>query len=214
MRIQAFFTAFIAVALLALVGCPSHTKGERIAAYASPNKALLVIDVQEEFTGPDGKMPVDPVQAKRLLPTVNSLIEEAERKGVLVVYVKTVFLKSDRIANWFRNQAGIEGSPALDFDRRLVVVNDKVFVKHESDAFSNAEFEKYLVANRVNELYLTGVFADFCVFYTSRGALQRGYKVNFVRDAVAAKTSDDAAKAADKIGKEGAAVIEAERAFE
>jgi hypothetical protein len=38
--------------------------------------------------------------------------------------------------------------------------------------------------------------------------------VNFVRDAVAAKTSDDAAKAADKIGKEGAAVIEAERAFE
>jgi hypothetical protein len=70
MRIQAFFTAFIAVALWLSSACPFAHEGERIAAYASPNKALLVIDVQEEFTGPDGKMPVDPVQAKRLLPTV------------------------------------------------------------------------------------------------------------------------------------------------
>jgi len=35
-----------------------------------------------------------------------------------------------------------------------------------------------------------------------------------VRDAVAAKTADDAAKAADRIGKEGAAVIGAGLAFE
>jgi hypothetical protein len=34
------------------------TEGAKIAAYSSPQKALLVIDAQEDFTGLKGKQPV------------------------------------------------------------------------------------------------------------------------------------------------------------
>ena len=46
------------------------------------------------------------------------------------------------------------------------------------------EFERFLIAYRINELYLVGLDAEFCVYYTAKGALNRGYNVNVITDGI------------------------------
>ena len=68
-------------------------------------------------------------------------------------------------------------------------INGNDFEKNRTDSFSNRQFEQLLIDRQVGELYLVGVDAAYCVYYTARGALNRGYKVTVVTDAVMSRHS-------------------------
>ena len=42
----------------------------------------------------------------------------------------------------------------------------------------------FLIENQIDELYLTGLDAEHCVYHTAKGALNRGYAVKIITDAV------------------------------
>ncbi len=91
----------------------------------------------------------------------------------------------------------------------LVRISGKaIFSKKEPDAFSNPEFEKYLAENQLNQLVITGVYADQCVLYTTLGALNRKYQVKFVRNGVGSSSEKAVNKACETVKKRGAEVIE------
>ncbi len=82
------------------------------------------------------------------------------------MYVKNVFLKTtaSRIVQEQEPSRNRRESP-LDFDRRLVVVNVKVFVKARvRRLLQRRNSRSTSVANRVNELYLTASSRISCVF--------------------------------------------------
>ena len=192
--------------IFALTGCAFDTQGERIGNYAKPHKALLVLDIQKDFTGDAARMPVETAQAARMIANVNSLIHYFDDNGEPVIYIRNVFPKKDFIANLFRNNAAVENSPGIEFDTRLFMANDHIFDKSEPDAFSNAGLERYLIENNVSELFITGVFADQCVFWTSKGAMNRGYEVNYIKDAVASGSIKRINNAIARIERDGATV--------
>jgi len=68
--------------------------------------------------------------------------------------------------------------------RWVNVVNNNDFAKNRTDAFSNRKMEQFLIDHQVDEIFLVGLDAAFCVYYTALGALQRGYRVTVVTDAV------------------------------
>ena len=74
--------------------------------------------------------------------------------------------------------------PGAALDGRLAVGSQPVFTKPTADAFSCAAFEQFLIEHRINELFLAGLDAEYCVRSTARGALARGYKVNIVSDGI------------------------------
>jgi len=193
----------VCTATLVLIGCNFSTNGKRIDGYAAPKRALLVLDVQKDFTSDAARMPVDKSQVVPMIQKINLLISDSQKNGDLVIYIRNIFHKPD-IANLFRHFAAVGGSPGIAFDDRLAVVSEHVFAKSQPDAFSNKELEAFLIANRVNEVTVCGVFADQCVYWTSRGALNRGYRVNYVVDAVAATSMKDISKAAKSIEEYGA----------
>jgi len=61
------------------------TTGAKIAHYADPEKALLVIDVQEDYTGLKGKQPVPYPDAATQITVINKLIDKASATGLHVV---------------------------------------------------------------------------------------------------------------------------------
>jgi len=67
------------------------TTGNRIAGYASPSKALLVIDVQEDFTGITGRQPPLLKNVGAQISTINKIIEKASTSGMQVVYIRQIF---------------------------------------------------------------------------------------------------------------------------
>ena len=158
------------------------TTGAKISKYADPQKALLVIDVQEDYTGLKGKQPVPFPNAAATIGVINKLIDKASASGFQVVYIRHLF-DNNFLTRTFVGR-GIEGLPGTELDGRINVINRNEFTKKISDSFSNPQLEDFLIKNRVDELYLVGLDAAYCVHKTALGASNRGYKVTVVDDAI------------------------------
>jgi nicotinamidase-related amidase len=155
------------------------TRGKRIADYPNPRKALVILDIQEGYAGTAVRQPVTAPPPNGMLATVNRLIDRAAGTGMEVAYIRQVFGN-----NLFVRLHGGRRQGRVIIDRRIKVINGNDFAKNRTDAFSNRNFEQLLIDRQVNELFLVGVDAAYCVYYTALGALQRGYRVTVVRDAV------------------------------
>lgn len=175
------------------------TEGARIAKYADPQKALLVIDVQTDYTGLDGRQPALFKNADGQINTINRLIDNASASGMKVVYIRQVF-DNNFITRTFVGRT-IEGLPGTEMDPRVKVINRNDFTKRFSDGFSNPKLGEFLVANHVDELYLVGLDGAYCVHKTAMGGLNRGYKVTVVKDAV--MTQKDMAYVLKRYEKDG-----------
>ncbi len=158
------------------------TRGKKIADYPAPRKALVVLDIQEGYSGTAARQPVTATPPHGMFATVNRLIDRAAETGMEVAYIRQVFSK-----NLFVRLHGGRSVGMVIIDRRIKVINGNDFDKNRTDAFSNRHFEQLLIDRQVNELFLVGVDAAYCVYYTALGALQRGYRVTVIRDAVASR---------------------------
>ncbi len=178
-----FLAVIAAVALVAgmmmLRSMFMATRGRKIAAYSDPRKALVVLDIQEGYAGTSARQPVTRPPTSGMLFIVNSLIDKAAESGMEVAYIRQVFSN-----NLFVRLHGGRRQGRVVIDRRIKVINSNDFEKNRTDAFSSRQFEQFLIVNQVNELYLVGVDAAYCVYYTALGALNRGYKVTVITDAV------------------------------
>ena len=168
------------------------TQGEKIARYAEPRRAVLVIDIQEDFTGTTAKPPFPYRDSEQLIAAVNTITEAAAGSGVVVAYVRQELdgIRGRVLSTLFAGGTAIKGNPGTGIDRRVKVVSGDVFPKPASDAFSNPEFEEFLIGRQVNELYLVGLDAAGCIHATARGALNRGYAVTIVTDAIVLREAE------------------------
>jgi len=161
------------------------TRGERIAAYPSPRAALIVIDIQQDYTGPQARKHYR--DGDKIVAASNSLIAQARARGDLVVFIRNE-IDNLLIATMF-DHINAPGTPGAQLDRRLAQTSaDRRFVKHRPDSFSNAEFDAFLREQQVDRLMITGLDAAYCVNATTRAALNRGYKVTLYRAAIATES--------------------------
>ena len=162
------------------------TKGNKITHYQNPQKAVFVIDIQEDFTGTTAKPPFPYKDSRQLIETVNKITEAASKQGIPVIYIRQELdgFIGNLISNIFAGGISKKGNPGTEIDKRVNIVSSNIFPKLKSDAFSNQKLEEYLTANQINELYLTGLDAAGCVHNTALGALNRGYAVNIIQDAI------------------------------
>ena len=176
--------AALAAGLVRYMGTP--TSGEKIRAYDRPARALLVIDIQEDFTGTTARREMYPkADIEPAIATVNSVIEKAQKRKWLIVYIRQEFKGVPAIiSKVFLGGVAINGTPGAQVDKRVAIRSDHILTKPIGDSFSNPALGALLVKNRVNELFLTGLDAEHCVHNTAQGALNRGYGVTIVTDAI------------------------------
>jgi len=169
-----------------LIARTRPTNGDKIADYANPQRAVVVIDVQEDYTGTGAKPPFPYKDSTLVVQALNDLAKVAAARQVLVIYVRHEFggILGRAFSIIFSHGTALPGTPGAALDGRLAVGSQPVFTKPSADAFSCAAFEQFLIEHRVNELFLAGLDAEYCVRSTARGALARGYKVNIVSDGI------------------------------
>lgn len=151
------------------------------------NKALLIIDIQDDFTGDKAKMPVDKKQAAEIITNINRMLDGAEKSGITPIYIGNEFSPRD-ITNIFRNNAAIKGTEGAKIDSRLRIASNYYFAKHKNNSFSNPELDQFLMQKNIRDLYISGLFAEACVYSTIKGALKNNYSVIAITDCIAAKT--------------------------
>lgn len=179
------------------------TKGPRIGKYPAPRAALLIIDIQEDYTGPQAKKRFR--DGDRIVRVSNALLAQAQAKGAVVVYIKNVI--DNPIISALTGGLNAPGSPGTEMDRRLIKAPGAMtFTKSRSDAFSTLELDAYLRENQVDRLLLTGLDGAYCVNATARGALNRGYRVTLFQDGIATESSKSIEKLAQGWREAGAQV--------
>jgi nicotinamidase-related amidase len=162
----------------------------------SINKALLVIDIQEDMTGVTATKPHPYKNSQELINNVNSVIKISKEKGIVVVYIKHQYrnslLSRTLIGKLIKDTAGSE------IDSRINIISDNIYSKDKGDAFSNPNLDTFLKQNNINELFLVGLDASACVLKTSIGAKSRGYKVSVLKDAITTMDMSKMPKLLDK----------------
>lgn len=155
--------------------------------------ALLVIDLVNDFTQPDGKCYYETTGA--MMPRVVEFVNTARDKGVFIVWVQQIS-KTDRPLNKELSSRQklncVEGSGGELLDARFTVDKDKdyVLVKSRADAFFRTELEQLLLDRGVENVLVCGTKTNCCVRATATGAAMRDYPTYIVSDCVSSNTDE------------------------
>ena len=159
----------VTAALLLLAGLAgwlawrvAPARRRRFAPFRQPHKALVVL--------------VDALQRQAgLLQAVGRHVEAAREAGLEVVCLRT---REESASP--DSQAG--EPRALDFSGQVAAA--PLFTVDSPDAFDCEEFAAFLLALQIDELYLAGGGPLLDVHATARSAMERGYKVGVLLDAI------------------------------
>ena len=173
------------------------------------NSIYIVIDIQEDYTGTNAKPPFPYKDSERLVNTINKLIVEASMKDVVIAFIRQEFDTPDTIefSKKYCGGTAIKGNPGTEFDKRINIISNYCFSKPLPDAFSNAGFEAFLREQQINELYLVGLDAEYCVYETAKGAIKRGYRVFIISDGIAMQAENKWDDLLKKYEQDGITII-------
>ena len=173
------------------------------------NKALLVIDIQEDYTGVNASKKTRYKTADELVVKVNKIIREYTRNDTDIIYIKQEFegFIPVLLTKLFSHGTAIKGRLGTEFDKRLNIVSKNCFSKSMPSAFSNIEFKKYLKENKIEELYIVGLDGQFCVKETVKSAIKEKYCVNIINNAILFKNESKREEVFEKLKEIGANII-------
>ena len=177
-------------------------------------KALLVVDMLNDFVQEDGKLPVP--GAKEIVENIGRIRGTAGQYDVAVVYANDAHAEDDpEFKAWPKHcVAGTEGAEVV---KELVPrMGDLVIPKQDLSVFTNREADRLLREAEIHELYVTGVATEYCVRGAALDALTKGYKVNVVVDAIAGVDlkKGDQARALLEMGNTGAKPVYTKQVLE
>jgi len=140
-------------------------------ANTNPNKALIVIDVQEGMF--NEAFPVH--NGAQLLGTLGKLIERARAANTPVIYVQHI---GEGEGNPLRMD-----SPGFPIRADIAPKTDEIIVqKRTPDSFHETTLHQTLQARGIQQLVMCGIQTDYCVDTSVRRAMSLGYKVTVPQD--------------------------------
>jgi biuret amidohydrolase len=190
--------AFAATILLA--GCESR------ANIRGDHTVVMFVDDQADYLRADGPDPVAQNQVPGLIGATNAIIAAAAKNDVPVAFIRDEFSPFDLIEFIERRGAAPRLWAGSELDPSIGEWAGPYFTKTRADAFRNPKLQGYLDMQRAGKLVIGGVFADGSVLATARGAIQRGFHVVVISDAIAAHSDEDRDNAVKALRDAGAHV--------
>lgn len=158
--------------------------------------ALLIIDMQKDFTLPGAPFYVD--TGLRVLPKVKQVLEGFRAAGMPVVHVFRYYRADGSDVEITRYDGfveagggcvrGTEGAEILDEIKPIE--GEYLIVKQRWSAFFQTELDNLLKRLDVDQVVLTGVQTPNCIRGTAWDANSLDYEVLVVTDATGAKTDE------------------------
>lgn len=148
-----------------------------------PRRALIVIDVQNEYF--TGNMPIEYPPVETSLPNILSAIKTAQGSGVPVIVVQHDAPEASPL--FAQGSNGWQLHPAIS-----EVAADHRINKGMADVFAQTDLKEWLTANNIDTLSITGYMTHNCNAATVYHAAHEGYQVEFLSDATGALPYENA----------------------
>ncbi|MER8185982.1 isochorismatase family protein [Kitasatospora sp. NPDC094015] len=137
--------------------------------------ALVLIDLMDRIVD----LPVEPRPGRAVLEASLALATDFRAVGAPVVAVRV-------------ERPGVEVQPpGSDLVASVAEIADEVVVKRSIGGFHGTDLDDLLRERGVDTLVLTGIATNLGVESTARSAVDLGYSVVFVEDAMAALTAQE-----------------------
>jgi nicotinamidase-related amidase len=184
-------------------GSPSAANGQEdvVKTGASGKKALVVVDMLNDFVRPGA--PLEVPETRAILPALRRRIANARREGELVVYVCDSHRKNDpEFARMGWPPHAVEGTPGAGVAASLTPMpGDVVVEKRTYSGFYGTPLHFILRRHGIRSLTLAGCVTNICILFISAEATIRGYDVTVDERYVAGLSRKDHAFALDQMEK-------------
>ncbi len=138
-------------------------------------RALLVIDVQNEYFDFAGRLPVSYPAGS--LENILEAMDAARERGIPVAVIQHRAASEDSPVFRFRSQAW-ELHPEVARRPRDILIG-----KTLPGSFTGTELGQWLKQNRTDTVTVSGYMTQMCCDTTARQAFHRGFNVEFLSDA-------------------------------
>lgn len=175
-------------------------------------RALLLMDLQNDIVHPDGKLGkgtmADEVARRGVLGNAKKALEAARAKGLPVAHVHVgykadysdVYSKSPRKERLSKGGAIVAGTWGVAFhDEVKPLDSEATFFKQSVNPFLTTPLLNWLVTNGITEVVLGGVATNMVVEATARHADDLGFAVTILEDCCASASEEMHQFAATKI---------------
>ena len=162
-----------------------------------PTDALIVVDMQNDFM-PGGALPVP--NALSIIPVINEYIRVFEEAGALIVFTRD-WHPPNHIS--FRSRGGpwpphcVQNTPGAELHKDLRVPRNAIIIskafKEDEEAYSGfkgidlasgKDLNTILRERGVKRVFISGVATEYCVKATTLDAVDLGYQVFLLLDAI------------------------------
>jgi nicotinamidase-related amidase len=181
-----------------------------------PGDALVVVDVQRDFLPggalavPHGDEVLEPLNRYLALFAAAGLPVFATRDWHPPTHCSFIAQGGSWPPHCVMNTPGAEFSPLLQLPGDVEIISKASDPDRDSYSdFGEPTFETRLRELRVNRLWIGGLATEYCVLSTVRDAIQRGFRVLLLTDAVGSLDvhPGDGARAIAEMQREGATKV-------
>lgn len=146
--------------------------------------ALIVVDMQNDFVKPEGKLFVP--DAPATIPKIQRLLELSRRHGIFTVFTQDTHYPGDpEFPIW--GEHCLAGTWGWQIVEELAPRDGElVLPKRRYDAFYGTPLDHELRLRKIEQLVICGTVASICVHYTAASAALRWYRVIIPVDATSA----------------------------
>jgi nicotinamidase/pyrazinamidase len=199
----------------------------------APSKIVFwQVDTQADFMLPGGKLYVP--GAEKMIPNVRRLVNAATETGVFLVSSGDAHRENDPEFRRFpphclrdspgariipeglaKNPFTVPNDPSVELPRDIFSHSQVVLEKQTLDVFDNPHTSE--IVERLGdqiEYVVFGVVTEYCVRSAAKGLLDRGRRVQIVRDAIRALDPENGRRALDELQGLGARLITTDEAVE
>jgi len=161
-------------------------------------KFLMVLDIQEQFI----KSKSYESSATTMINNVNDLISKFSQDKI--IYIKS----TGKILVVSSKGFSTDTMPTPDFDPKLNIVNDNIFLKVSTgNAFNSESLIDFLKIKAVKDIVIVGLLAEKCIYQTALGGKASGYNIYVVPEAITGKSVKSKSKVIAKLQKKGIKII-------
>jgi nicotinamidase-related amidase len=178
-------------------------KEETEISFPPHQTALLIIDPVNDFLsegGADWDMTKTTVEMNDVIENLKRLIEGTREAGIPVLFGPMAFTEEDYAQEHLQRRSGINrymfekkmflaGSWGADFHPDLQPqAGDILLLPHKSCDVFETDLPGHLERMKITHLVIAGMTANLCCESTGRHAMEKGYDVTFLSDAIGADT--------------------------
>ena len=161
--------------------------------------------MQNDFVRLNGALYVP--GAEQTIPVIQNLLVESKKSAIPIVFTTDFHSVNDpEFERWPVHC--VANSNGAEIVSELNAANTEIVKQNQHDKFPGTQLEGFLRGKKIDTLFFCGVATEYCVAFTAKTALAKGFNVFILIDAIKPVNEADGAKVLVELQEKGAELIE------